>query len=61
MGYRKFKRYKICFDKAIDIQIPFDNLDIMNNENMEFVFVNAAIGLNDVFIPNEMLLNIHRD
>ncbi len=38
-----------------------DSLDINHEENMEFVFVNAAVGLNDVFIPNEMLLNIRRD
>ena len=55
------KQIKYVFDKAIDIQIPFDNLDIAHGENMEFVFVNAAIGLYDVFIPNEMLLNIYRD
>ncbi len=47
--------------KTLDLKIPFSNLDIGYNENMEFVFINAAIGVNDVFIPNEMLLNIKRD
>ncbi len=55
------KDIKFVFDKVIDLQIPFDSLDINHEENMEFVFVNAAVGLNDVFIPNEMLLNIRRD
>lgn len=50
-----------AFDKVIDIQIPFDILDIGHEENMEFVFVNSSYGLSDVFIPNEMLLNIKRD
>lgn len=49
------------FDKVIDIKIPFDNLDIKHGETLEFVFVNANIGVNDVFIPNEMLLNVKRD
>ncbi len=49
------------FGKVIDLKIPFASLDIGHGENMEFVFVNAAIGVNDVFIPNEMLLNIKRD
>ena len=55
------KEIKFAFDKFIDLQIPFDNLDIGHDENMEFVFVDATVGLNDVFIPNEMLLNIKRD
>lgn len=49
------------FDKVIDLKIPFDILDVAYGESLEFVFVNANIGLNDVFIPNEMLLNIRRD
>lgn len=49
------------FGKVIDLKIPFSNLDIGYGENMEFVFVNAAVGVNDVFIPNEMLLNMKRD
>ncbi len=49
------------FGDVIDVKIPFVNLDIGHEENMEFVFVNAAIGVNDVFIPNEMLLNVRRD
>ena len=47
--------------KVIDIKVPFSNLDIGYDENMEFVFVNAAAGVSDLFIPNEMLLNIKRD
>ena len=50
-----------AFHKVIDLQIPFNLLDIGYGENMEFVFVNATYGLSDVFIPNEMLLNIKRD
>ncbi|MBR6098648.1 hypothetical protein IKP85_02770 [bacterium] len=55
------KSIKFAFHKVIDIQIPFDMLDIGYEENMEFVFINASYGLSDVFIPNEMLLNIRRD
>ena len=55
------KEIKFAFDKVIDLKVPFDDLDIAHHENMEFVFVNASYALNDVFIPNEMLLNIRRD
>ncbi|MBQ1612708.1 MAG: hypothetical protein II085_04455, partial [Alphaproteobacteria bacterium] len=55
------KSLSYVFGKAIDLKIPFDILDVGHGENMEFVFVNAAIGLNDVFIPNEMLLSVSRD
>ena len=49
------------FDEVIDLKVPFNLLDVAYGENLEFVFVNANIGINDVFIPNEMLLNIRRD
>jgi len=55
------KEITSVFGKVIDLKIPFVNLDVGHGENMEFVFVNAAVGVNDVFIPNEMLLNIKRD
>lgn len=48
-------------NKTIDLKIPFEHLDIAPGEGMEFVFVNATIGLNDVFIPAEMLLNLTRE
>lgn len=49
------------YDKVLDLKIPFSNLDVERGEVLEFVFVNANIGINDVFIPNEMLLNVKRD
>ena len=55
------KSIDYVFGKTIDLKIPFDILDVAHGENMEFVFVNAAVGLNDIFIPNEMLLSVSRD
>ena len=55
------KDIECVFGKVIDLKIPFANMDIGYGENMEFVFVNAAAGVSDLFIPNEMLLNIKRD
>ena len=55
------KEISSVFGKALDLKIPFSNLDVNHNENMEFVFVAAAFGVSDSFIPNEMLLNIQRD
>ena len=54
------KDIKFAFDKVLDVQIPFDLLDVTSGDNMEFVFAIAGIGLSDMFIPNEMLLNIKR-
>lgn len=55
------KQIKAVFGNAIDIQIPFENLDVDHNENMEFLFSIAKMGVSDILIPNSMLLNIKRD
>ena len=55
------KQIKAVFGNAIDIQIPFENLDIDHGESMEFLFSIAKMGVNDLLIPNSMLLNIKRD
>lgn len=55
------KDIEAVFDKVIDLKIPFNLLDVAYGETLEFVFVNARMGVNEVFIPNEMLLNIKRD
>ena len=55
------KQIKAVFGNAIDLQIPFENLDIDHGESMEFLFSIAKMGVNDLLIPNSMLLNIKRD
>lgn len=55
------KDIQAVFDNVIDLKIPFNSLDVAYGETLEFVFVNARTGVNEVFIPNEMLLNIKRD
>lgn len=55
------KEILAVFDKVIDLRVPFNCLDIDVGESLEFVFVIAAGGVSDLFIPNEMLLNIKRD
>ena len=52
--------FTAVFDKVIDVKIPFDNIDISYGETLEFMFVNANLGIKDLFIPNEMLLSVNR-
>lgn len=55
------KDIKSVYANVIDLSVPFDLLDINNNESMEFCFVNANYGIKDFYIPNDMLLTISRE
>ena len=55
------KDIKSVYEKVIDLSVPFDAIDIGENETLEFWFVNANYGIKDFFIPNDMLLSIKRD
>ena len=55
------KEILAVYDKVIDLRVPFRCLDIESGENVEFIFVAASGGVSDLFIPNEMLLNMKRD
>lgn len=54
------KGIKSAYNNVIDIQIPFELLDIGTGDNMEFVFVTSSYSFSDMFIPNEMLLSLKR-
>ena len=54
------KDFTAAYDKFLDLKIPFDNVDIKMGETLEFVFVNANLGIKDLFIPNDMLLSVTR-
>ena len=54
------KDIKYKYDKILDLSIPFDNLDIGHNETLEFLFINANMGIQDLCIPNDMLLTVTR-
>ena len=54
------KNIKAVYDKVIDVSIPFDDVDVAQGETLEFLFINADFGVNDYFVPNEMLLTIKR-
>ncbi len=54
------KDFVAAYDRAIDLKIPFDNIDIAPGDTLEFIFVNANLGIKDLFIPNEMLLSLKR-
>ena len=54
------KNITAVFDNVVDVKIPFDTIDIEENDTMEFLFINANYGLIDFYLPNEMLLTIKR-
>ena len=54
------KDIKTAFQKVVDISIPFENLDIFKGEKLEFFVANTNYGINESFIPQEILLNVQR-
>ncbi len=54
------KDIAIAFEKVVDIKIPFDLVDILSGEELEFFFASAHFGIKDAFIPQDVLLNIKR-
>ena len=54
------KDINYVFANTIDISIPFDLLEIENNETLEFMFINANLGIKESCIPYEMLLTVPR-
>lgn len=54
------KDFTSAFDKVVDLKIPFDNIDIKDGDTLEFMFVNANMGVKDLYIPNDMLLSVTR-
>ena len=54
------KNITAIYDKVLDVSVPFDDIGIDKGDTLEFLFVNAKFGVNDYFIPNEMLLTIKR-
>ncbi|MGN1124550.1 MAG: hypothetical protein ACI4SM_00035, partial [Candidatus Gastranaerophilaceae bacterium] len=51
---------KVAYDKVLDISIPFDSIDIGENETLEFFFATADFGILETFIPQEILLTMQR-
>lgn len=54
------KPIETAYDEVLDLKIPFDILDIKSGETLEFLFINAHLGVKDFYIPNEMVLSITR-
>lgn len=54
------KDVKIAFQKVIDMSIPFESLDVLEGEKLEFFFANANFGIKDSFIPQDTLLYVKR-
>lgn len=54
------KNITAVYDKAVDVSIPFEDIEIEKGDTLEFLFINANFGVKDYFVPNEMLLTIKR-
>ena len=51
---------KVAYDNVIDISIPFDAIDIEENEMVEFFFAPANSGIMENAVPQELLLTMQR-
>lgn len=54
------KEIQYTYNKVLDLSIPFDLLGVAPNETLEFIFVNANYGIQDLCVPNDMLLTVTR-
>ena len=54
------KTIEAAYKDVLDLKIPFDLLEVDNEETLEFLFINANFGMTDFFIPNEMVLSVTR-
>lgn len=51
---------KVAYDNVIDISIPFDVIDIAENEMVEFFFAPADLDIMESAVPQELLLTMQR-
>lgn len=51
---------KIAYDNVIDISIPFEVIDIAENEMVEFFFAPADLDIMESAVPQELLLTMQR-
>jgi len=54
------EQIKVAYDNVIDISIPFDTIDIAEDEMVEFFFAPADSGIMESAIPQELLLTMQR-
>lgn len=54
------KPIESAYNEVLDLKIPFDSLEIKSGETLEFLFINAHLGVKDFYIPNEMVLSVTR-
>lgn len=51
---------KIAYQNVIDMSVPFEELEIEQNETLEFFFANANFGIKDAYSPQDVMINIKR-
>ncbi len=54
------EQIKVAYDNVIDISIPFDVIDIKENEMVEFFFAPADLDIMESAVPQELLLTMQR-
>ena len=54
------EQIKVAYDNVIDVSIPFDVIDIKENEMVEFFFAPADLDIMESAVPQELLLTMQR-
>ena len=54
------EQIKVAYDNVIDVSIPFDVIDIKENEMVEFFFAPADLDVMESAVPQELLLTMQR-
>lgn len=57
---KQSKDIQYVYNNVVDLRIPFELLDIKQDEELEFMFINANFGIIDLYIPHDMLLSVPR-
>ena len=54
------EQIKVAYDNVIDVSIPFDVIDIKENEMVELFFAPADLDIMESAVPQELLLTMQR-
>lgn len=54
------KDIRMVYKNVIDVSIPFESIDILSGEKLEFFFANANFGIKDSFSPQDIMLSVKR-
>ena len=59
-GLKITNKIKIAFVDILEIAIPFDELEVLSGEKVEFFIINASLDIAHDFYPKDLLLSVTR-